>query len=244
MINFWGRKAEGPVARGSRLAGLLADYPAHSSPHRGTNGNLPSSKWPVLSPDQALENLHAQLAATPERLQSLTQLLAAFGLATGDAHDAARRETFVRGLDAMLMAELPALWTRELGDRGDWEASDRAGPRIIHSMMLDLALLTGDVLIRAKPGCFWGLDLDPHDRRMVRFRRPCLLGLSDGLFPETDYILPLEEEWFGVYRNMDDPYVGRFGPFIGHSLLDRLDRTFVRDDLGERRRTGWMAAAV
>ena len=230
--------------RQSRLGALLADYPPLTPRHLGTNGSLPRSTGSVLTLEQCRENLHRQIAATPRRLQLLGALLGNFGLRTDAAYDAGERERFLVNLDAMLVAELPSLWRKELTDAVVFELSDRAGPRIVHSLVGDLALLTGDVMLRAKPGCFWGMDLDRRDRTMIAYRRPCLLGLSDGMFPAVDHIYHLEAEWFGVYASMDAVYPGRFGRFIGHQLIDRLERDVVKDDLPARRTQGWLKQAV
>lgn len=242
------REGRGGSSDGSndsgRLAALLRDYPPATPPHRGTNGSWPGATAPQLTLEQCRENLAWQGESMPARLAALAALLDAVGLAVQDAYADDRRPGFITALDRLLVEQLPATYTPALADRGAWEASDRAGSRIVHSFLADLAWLEGDIMIAARPGSFWGLDLDPADSTMLSYRRPCLLGLSDSLFPAIHHIYHLEGEWFGVYRRMDTVYPGRFGDGIGSALLQRLARDIVAEDLPQRRATGWLAKAV
>lgn len=239
-----------PAPRESRLAALLADYPAWAPPHVGSNGAAPIPGWPVLDLEQARENLGAYREAMPARLVLLGDLLSQFGIDLRMAYD--QPEAFVERLHATLLQELPPLYRAELGTTAAREVSSRAGADIVLSFMADLAMLEVDVLLRAKPGCFLGLDLNPQDREMLYWRRPCVLGLVDRLFPKVAYVHCPEQDWFGIYGNMDHP--GRlsaadrvspdtWGMVIGGTILQRLDRDMVDPDLAGRRAGGWMRDA-
>lgn len=238
-----------PAAR-SRLAGLLADYPALTPRHIGSNGAAPLPGQPVLTLEQCRENLDQRCAATPNRLALLGEVLGRLGIDVAAAHD--RPDAFVGRAHATLLEELPPLYRPELASHAARECSSRAGPDIALSFMADLALLEEDVLARAKPGCFVGLNLKPGDREMLSWRRPCLLGLVDGLFPHIANIHPVEQDWFGVYGNMDHParlaapdrvMPETWGLVIGGTILQRLDRDVVDPKLDEKLRTTWLGEA-
>lgn len=233
-----------------RLKALLADYPAWAPPHRGHVLKLPGNAGPLLTSEQARDNLEAYRDAVPMRIATLRPVLAELGC---DADAYADASAFVRRLHPLLLAELPPLYRADLAKRDAWELSPRSGDAIVLSFMADLAMLTGDVLIRANPGTFWGMDLDPRDRAKFARCRPSLIGLGDRLFPKLPpQVFFLEEEWFGYFANMDDPNrlalpeppQGQWFGVIGGILPERLERYATHPELETLRREGWMAKAA
>lgn len=246
MVLSW-FKGKGPSAR---LPGLLASYPPFAPPHTGRTGKF-NKAGPLLTLDQCRENLDAYRAAAPERLALLRALLGELGVDTALAHS--DPVAFVRRLHPTLRVELPSVHRPELRARAVQEVSGRAGADIALSLMADLAMLEADILMRAKPGCFMGLNLDPGDRDMYSYRRPCLLGLMDSLFPGPPDIFYLEEEWFNVLSRAEDPrrfalpdrvIPEAYGDVIGGPMLQRLDRDIVDPKLDERMRTTWLGKAA
>ena len=233
----------------SRLKALLADYPAWAPPHLGHVLKLPDVTGPVLTPEQARENFVAYREAVPARLAALKPLLGDLGIELKQAY--ADPIGFVRLLHSTLLLELPPLYRPDLDQRGAWELSDRSGEAIVLTMMADLAMLTGDVLIRLEPGVFWGQNLQRGDRLMFQYRRPCLIGLADRLFPNLPpAVFFLEGEWFGYYKNMDDPNrlampdgTGA-GSVIGGILPERLERYHAHPDIARLRAETWMKDAA
>ena len=255
LISWLARIGADPGPRRStRLAERLRSYPSWHVPHLGTNGAYPNSPASLLSEAEFRANLHAYLAAMPKRTETLRALLTEFGHDLRDAYDEDRRDPFIRSLHLTLLAELPATYEERLSDFHCWEASDRAGDAIVYSLLGDLAMLFADVLLKAKPGCFVGMDLDPENRDMVSYGRPCVLGLSDGLFPGTHELFDYENEMAGVYRRMKRPEIsfvdaehvaGSYSHrLIGNTVLETCQRSVVEPDLPERRARGWMARAV
>lgn len=234
--------------RSLRLASLLADYPSYAPPHLGRTTKSAGS-GPLLTLEQCRENLDAYLVSMPERLRLLGGLLAELGVDVTLVYSDPL--AFVQLLHPTMLVELPGVYRREWRAHLDWEMSDRADSAIGLSLMGDLAMLEAHVLMRAKPGCFIGLNLSPGDRNMYSYRRPCLLGLMDHLFPGPPDIFYLEEEWFGIYKNMDDPsrfsqpafIPGASSYVIGGGLLMRLDRYIADPWLDQRMRTSWLGKA-
>lgn len=245
---------DGLPRRSTRLADRLATYPAWHVPHLGTNGAWPDGPPPLLGEPEFRANLHTYLAAMPERIATLGTLVAEFGLDLSQAYGPQTRDTFIRSLHLLLLAELPATYREDLADFRRWEASSRDGPEIVYSLLGDLAMLFADVVLKANPGAFLGMNLDPDDREMVSYGRPCVLGLSDRLFPGTPHLYDYEDEMAGVYRRMKTPEisfvdadyvaVSESGHLIGYTVLEACSRYGVEANLAERRASGWMARAV
>lgn len=170
----------------------------------------------------------------PTRLVLLHRALAALGIDSTTAYE--DPVGFVTRLHPTLLAESPPLYRPEIASHAAWEISDRSGPDIVLSFIGDLAMLTADVLMRAKPGCSLGLNLSRAERNMFKYRRPCLLGLGDRRFPGSRQVYYLEEDWFGYYANMDRPsrlaapdrvVPAAYGMAIGGTLLTKLERDVV-----------------
>ena len=244
VLNWFSKK--GPSAR---LPGLLESYPPFASPHTGWTGKFNKS-GPLLTLKRRRENLDAYWAAMPGRLEVLGALLGELGVDMALAYS--DPVAFVRQLHPTMRVELPSVHRPESRSGDVQEMSSRAGPDIALSLMADLAMLESDVLMRAEPDCFIGLNLDPGDRNMYSYRRPCLLGLMDSLFPGPPDIFYLEEEWFNVLSRAEDSerfaspdrvIPAAYGDVIGGPMLQRLDRHIADPWLANRMRTSWLGEA-
>lgn len=250
----WLKKRE---AQGSgRLSRLLADYVPFTPRHRALNIATDGLEGPVLTLEQAYENGAQYREAMPERLDHLRPVLAAIGVDMDQAYSDAF--AFVTALHRTLLVELPPLHRRETAAQASRELSDRAGPDIVLSFMGDLAMLECDVLMRAKPGCFVGLNLDPGDRDMTSYRRPCLLGLRDALYKSPPQIFHVEDVYFGYYALTDRPHhlahpdivltaetpPASMNSAIGGTLLVHLTRYETHPALEELKASTWLGEAA
>ncbi|GEM_PF-7103518 len=249
------REPQGAEQGAGQLAVLLAGYPPFTPRHRGLNIAVRGLDGPVLTLEQARENGAQYRAAIPERIDLLRPVLAGIGVNI----DLAYRDpaAYVTALHCALLEELPPLYRPETAAPMSRELSSRAGADIVLSFLGDLAMLECDVLMRAKPGSFVGLNLDPADRAMASYRRPCLLGLRDRLYASPPEALHVEAEYVGAYARMDQP--ARLAPAdvdlapgtapavllnaIGGTLLMRLDRFETHPDLVILKAETWLGQA-
>jgi hypothetical protein len=169
-LNRWIGKprAESPFA--SRLRG----YPPYDAPFVGYGLELSEAEAQVNL--AYFERVLAQrLECLAELLRELAGLDIAAALAAPQEHAAPLTEALHLWAAAQwppLQAEHPSLNLRA------WLASRRSGDDIVFSMLLDVAILLGELVRRANPDWRWGLDLDTANLRddMVSARRVVLLA--------------------------------------------------------------------
>ena len=195
----WLSRLTRPGAAPNELARRLADYPAYRAPHVG-----PPKRW---SPAQARENLQHLLAHRDERLAALAGLLRAEGIDVAPALAGADPLPLVDRLHDWAGATWPALRRPEQATLAHWLASTRDGADIAFSMVLDTALLLGELIRRHDSRWIWALDEEPGNRRdgMVSAMRPVLM--LRGTAPDLpDVPIDLEDEVVGKYRKPDMAY--------------------------------------
>ena len=179
------------------LARRLADYPPYRAPHVGPPRRLSTA--------QARENLRHLLAHLDERLAALTSLLREEGIDPAPALAGGDALALVDRIHAWAGDTWPALLRKEQVALAHWLATTRDGDDIVFSMLLDVALLFGELIRRRDPRWIWALDEDPVNRRddMVSAMRPVLLlpSTAPGL-PDTE--LDLEDIVVGRYRKPGD----------------------------------------
>ena len=181
-----GRAGDG----GPRLVDLIDAYP----PYRPAVTGAPAT----LSEADAARNLAKLMEDAPGRLAGLSDLLSRFGVDTAPALDPARdpRPT----LDALwrwTKAEWPALRDPALLDVFVWLEGRRDRP--VFGLITDVGLLLGETVARRRPDYAWVVDLDPDNREMPSWRRPCLVRPSDGISPRLLY--DPESAAHGAYVN-------------------------------------------
>ena len=198
MVSWFARLMR-PGASPHGLARPLADYPPYRAPHVGPPRRLSTA--------QARENLQHLLAHLDERLAALADLLRAQGIDVAPALAGADPLPFIDQLHDWAGASWPALRRPGQETLAHWLASTRDGGDIAFSMVLDTALLLGELIRRHDPRWIWALDEDAGNRRdgMVSAMRPVLLlrGTTPGL---PDVLIDVEDEVVGKYRKPDMAY--------------------------------------
>jgi hypothetical protein len=103
-----------------------------------------------------------------------------------------------------------------------WIASSRRGPDIVFSMLMDLAILLGELVVTRRPEYRWSLDLDPDNDRdgMVSFLRPVVQIPAGGPFP-APIIFDFEEHVVCAYLKWRNP-----------ELQSRKSSRFLHDHVG------------
>jgi hypothetical protein len=180
----------------SRLARRLRSYPAYTAPHAG-----PPSGW---TREQAQDNLQYLLDHRDQRLATLSALLQHEGIQVQPALAGGDAAALLAALQRWALEQWPLIRKPHLTHRDAWLRSTRAGDDIAYSMLMDLAILLGELIVRRRPSIHWGLDLDEINGRdgMVSFMRPVLLAPRPGLAPEP---LDVEAIVVGRLRNIDSP---------------------------------------
>jgi hypothetical protein len=180
----------------SRLAQQLQSYPAYAAPHVG-----PPSGWTL---EQAQLNLQYLLDHREQRLAAIGALLQREGIDVQPALAGGDAAPLLSALQRWALEQWLSIRRPDLISRDAWLRTTRAGDDIAYSMLMDLAILLGELIVRRRPSIRWGLDLDEVNGRdgMVTFLRPVLLAPRQGLAPEP---LDVEAIVVGRLRNIDSP---------------------------------------
>jgi len=59
------------------------------------------------------------------------------------------------------------------------EINSRAGNMIAYSLIKDISIFLSEIVVRRRPGLYWGLWLDPSDASMDIYKEPAVLGLQE-----------------------------------------------------------------
>ncbi|HUG23537.1 hypothetical protein [Piscinibacter sp.] len=218
------RSTSGPAGTG--LAAHLRDYPPYAAPHAG-----PPTRWTL---EQAHENLAYLLQHRDQRLQVLGELLAAEGIEVGRARDDGDWLPLVDALHHWANARWPALHEPDIVTEATWLRSTRCDGEIAFSMLMDVALLLGELIIRRHPGYRWDLDLDEVNGRdgMRSYLRPVLLLPAHGAMPSA------------VVLDLEDIVVSRYlhPEYKANKLLNTWAQV-VEDAVSGRYEAAWSAPA-
>lgn len=183
--NFFNRKK-------SALKHRLEAYEPYAMPFPGTARRL--------TIEQCEHNLRYLLDNRTHRQAVLCDLLRHWNI---DIYDRTNVEALLTSMDSWAVREWPAAFERALGDSSIWHRSPKDGRHIVYSMLMDIAILLGELIIERAPSCRWGLDLteDSRDTPMESYKRPALLIHG----PDGDFrdVLDLEAIMFGHYQNSE-----------------------------------------
>lgn len=192
------------------LQRLRERYPVYAAPHAyRRDGQL-------LSLAQAQENLEYLRTQRPTRLGIVGDFLhTEAGVDAAAALAGAEPAALLNGLHRWSLRVFPALQKAapQLARDEVWLASDRRGPEIVYSLLMDLALLLGELILIRRPAFQWALDLDEGNLLdgMDSVRRPVLQFLptptstaaGDASMPPVQ--LDVEALVVHRYREPDSP---------------------------------------
>lgn len=170
------RLTRGKADAGS-LKQRLATYAPYAAPFAG-----PAAGWTLA---QAQANLDYLLQQRAERLRCLGELLAPYAIDTEPALSGADPDPLLDALHRWANEQWPGVHVPKIATRERWLASPRRGGEIVYSMLMDVAILLGELIVRRRPGFRWGLDLDETNGRdgMTSYKRPVLLAWRGGSAP-------------------------------------------------------------
>src|SRR5262249_43342487 len=137
-----------------RLARLLKTYPAYEAPFRG-----PPRGWSL---EQAKANLLYLEMHKDVRIEVLRRTLAEYDIVVPADLGADDPQPLLDALNGWAARQWPNARPPELTDTDGWLASSRSGPDIIFSLLMDVAILFGDMVIARRPPYAWSLDLEPE----------------------------------------------------------------------------------
>jgi hypothetical protein len=211
---------------GLSLARQLRDYPAYAAPHPG-----PAA---TLTPADAQRNLEHLLAHRDARLLTLGALLAPWDIDIAAPLAGADPKPLLDALHRWAGAQWPALHDPAVATRERWLRSSRGGAEIVYSMLMDIALLLGELIVRRRASYRWAIDLDEVNGRdaMTSYLRPVLEVPRSGDMP-SPVILDVEEIVVSRYLRPNDP---------GMKLMNLWARV-VGEAVGGAHETPWNAGA-
>ena len=193
----WVRKPDAPS---SDLAQRLRTYPPYQAPYSGFGGQL------------TLQQAEANLAYFKEVLPTRLKLLGTLLMETADIDTATALEapathaaTLTEALDGWARREWPALRTPQLAEYRRRHTTTRAGDDIVYSLLMDVAILFGEVICRANPQWRWDLDLDRDNLRdgMASARRVVLVADPVGA-AEHPFLVDVEGIVVGRFQQPTD----------------------------------------
>ncbi|KRR26075.1 hypothetical protein CQ14_26645 [Bradyrhizobium lablabi] len=172
--------------RRTRLARRLDSYPPYRAP-------FPDDHF-KLSVEQAQANLDYLLAHRAERLAVLGELLAEENIDLRAGLVADDYKPLLDALHGWAKSEWPGIHDRKIASFNTRLSSTREGPEIAYSLVMDVAILLGELIVTRRPVFVWSLDLDPEngpagsdpasfDNAMDSYKRPVVQIPKGGPFP-------------------------------------------------------------
>lgn len=206
----WLNRWIGKPPAASPLAQRLRSYPPYDAPFVGYGTQL--------TVVQAEANLAYFERALPQRLQCIDALLqdeAGADVAAALAAPGEQAGALTETLHAWAAAQWPALRAANPAlTLRSWLGSSRRGDDIVFSMLLDVAILLGELVHRANPDWQWGLDLDAGNLRddMVSARRVVLQAAPIGEM-KSPFVIDVEDVVVHRFLNPSDPAQQRLNPW-------------------------------
>lgn len=156
----------------------------------------------MLSVAQCRENLQYLLDVQEQRLQTAAELLGHFGIDLQAGLAAEDPREFLAALDQWAREEWPTAYRPSLaGTPLEWVALPKQRPQIVFAMLMDMAIVLGEIVTAKRPDYAWRLDLAADNREMLTYRRVVLAKAPhDPRWTATpldfEYVLLGKFDWF------------------------------------------------
>jgi hypothetical protein len=190
---------------------LLADYPAYLPPNAG-----PPERWTLA---QARENLAFLLAQKQERLQILSRLLKTRGIDIEPALGGGDIKPLLADLQRWAIQDWQAMRGPMRPPLATWLGSSRAGSDIVYSMLTDVGILLGELVMQRRSTIHWGLDGSEEGaaEKRVTYRRPVLMARSARTGRDR-LVLDVEAMAYQRFAQIDSPTERVIDPWV--TLID------------------------
>ncbi|MGV0583708.1 hypothetical protein ABQE45_08170 [Mycobacteroides chelonae] len=173
MIGIFRRRSKrmGDSSLG-RLPQLLVDYPPYETPFPGDPRKL--------SLDQCEENLRYLLDQRATRLKIAADLLRQFDIDLDAGLGAHTPDPLLTSLNAWAHTEWPAAYTPAFSASPKlWLPRHKAGEHIVLAMLMDIAIVLGQVVINKRKDYDWRLDDAIENHEMGTYRRAVVTKARD-----------------------------------------------------------------
>jgi len=178
-----------------------------------------------LSDVQSEANLRYFLEQREVRLQIVGELLEKFGLDLQAGLSAEDPYDFLRSLDTWAHTEWPASWTPTFpASWSAWVSELKGGRQVALAMLMDVAILLGEIVVRKRHDYAWRVDLNPQNCSSGSYRRVAVAKESEGFTP-LDFEQICISEFDAIGRGMSLP-----GHSLGSIVLGALEGGYDPDD--------------
>jgi len=177
MIGQWLNRMGSSSTSSSLLATLLKDYPPYEIPFPG-----PAR---LLTEEQAWQNLHYLLENRKQRIVHLKSLLAHWHIHLDKIVKQGDYQTLVEELYQWGGEYWKAVYKPKLATNEAWKSTTRRGDQVVYSMLMDVAILLGEIVVNRRPSYHWTIDVDPDNvnDEMPTVKRPVLQVARNDVIP-------------------------------------------------------------
>jgi hypothetical protein len=210
--------------RDDGLRERLRAYPPYAAPHAGPPA--------ALTNEQAQQNLAYLLNQREHRMSVLATWMDGEAIDIRPALNGADPMSLLYELHHWANAHWPALHDPKIATVQAWLRSRRSHGEIVYSLLMDIAVLLGELISRRHAGYRWSLDLDATSGRNAArsHRRPVMRLVARGAMPST-VVLDLEDLVVDRYLHPD---------YVTHRMLNDW-ATVVGDAMSGGYETAWQA---
>lgn len=173
-----------------KLPDLLITYPPYEIPYPGggceidpmERAFLPSTHldYKHITPEQAQANLDYLLTHKQVRIDIFACLLKHFDVDVHTGLEANNPKPFLDQLHLWVYTQWPSVYSKKLADPQRWWDSPKHGEDIVYSMITDMAIVLGELVIRHHPDFYWDLNRNPKDKAMANYLRPVIMRKPPG----------------------------------------------------------------